>query len=500
MKRLLSSTACLTLLALQACSTTATKLEQLEDVAKDWSYVVRASQVMPIYPLTEDLFPGDVFLVQTPIDQQQQAWQETGYLPLDNHVARLDPDGYEQFYDRSFDLPQASQPPKVWLTDSVAWSRAPRAAFPTYSFQVKSGYGLSGALPIQGVPVGLSLLGAQSAYGTVTLADARTYGTDIASLYRQLEEWARKNRDLLASFASNEKRTNYLRVVTRVYLVGRVAVTIESQEARGAGVQAGVPKPVELLIPERAESTDSEAAVKAYGANLEALNKAIEKALTGSSTGAGATFQITAASARSVSMAETFPRPLVIGYLGFDAAMGEGGALGPPVPTYAVVNYGASPALPDTADAQLTSNARMQTAARALEKMAGEGNDRARRLLEELNQVAAVVPAVLPVHFYDSEGKITERRGKELRAGSPSYWQVSRYRGGLLTTIANLTAGRDKPDFKLAETPEGVDARAHLASELAAARRELEVLHERLAAHARLFYEVDRITAPYEVR
>src|SRR5690606_5329106 len=203
--------------------------------------------VMPIYPLTEDLFPGDVFLVQTPIDQQQQAWQETGYLPLDNHVARLDPDGYEQFYDRSFDLPQASQPPKAWLTDSVAWSRAPRAAFPPYSAQVKGGSGRSGAPPIQGGPVGRSRLGAQSAYGTVTLADARTYGTDIASLYRQLEEWARKNRDLLASSASNEKRTNYLRVVTRVYLVGRVAVTIESQEARGAGVQAGVPKPVELL-------------------------------------------------------------------------------------------------------------------------------------------------------------------------------------------------------------------------------------------------------------
>jgi len=38
---------------------------QLERVAKDWCLTIRASQVIPVYPLTEDLQPGDVFLVQT---------------------------------------------------------------------------------------------------------------------------------------------------------------------------------------------------------------------------------------------------------------------------------------------------------------------------------------------------------------------------------------------------------------------------------------------------
>jgi len=44
---------------------------------------------------------------------------------------------------------------------------------------------------------------------------------------------------------------------------------------------------------------------------------------------------VTAASARSVSMTETFDPPLVFGYLGFDVPILEGGDLGAPIPTHA---------------------------------------------------------------------------------------------------------------------------------------------------------------------
>ena len=37
---------------------------------------IRGSQVIPVYPLTEDLQPGDIFLVQVPIDQQQKLYEE----------------------------------------------------------------------------------------------------------------------------------------------------------------------------------------------------------------------------------------------------------------------------------------------------------------------------------------------------------------------------------------------------------------------------------------
>lgn len=81
-------------LALLAACSGISKREQLEQVAKDWSMTIRASQVIPVYPLTEDLHPGDIFLVQVPIDRQQEIYERQGFLPLDNHLHRLQPETY----------------------------------------------------------------------------------------------------------------------------------------------------------------------------------------------------------------------------------------------------------------------------------------------------------------------------------------------------------------------------------------------------------------------
>ncbi len=48
---------------LSGCATQKMSGDQLARVAKDWSLGIRASQIIPVYPLTEDLQPGDVFLV-----------------------------------------------------------------------------------------------------------------------------------------------------------------------------------------------------------------------------------------------------------------------------------------------------------------------------------------------------------------------------------------------------------------------------------------------------
>src|SRR4249919_5753 len=85
-------------IALGGCPTEKTSSQQLERVAKDWSLSIRASQVIPVYPLTEDLQPGDVFLVQTPIEEQVQVYLAKGFLPLENLVTRLSPAGYARFY------------------------------------------------------------------------------------------------------------------------------------------------------------------------------------------------------------------------------------------------------------------------------------------------------------------------------------------------------------------------------------------------------------------
>lgn len=65
------------------------KRESLEAVAKDWCMTIRASRVIPVYPLTEDLQPGDIFLVQLPVKRQHEIYEQKGFLPLDNHLHRL---------------------------------------------------------------------------------------------------------------------------------------------------------------------------------------------------------------------------------------------------------------------------------------------------------------------------------------------------------------------------------------------------------------------------
>ena len=54
---------------------------ELQRVARDWSMVIRASQIVPVYPLTEDLQPGDIFLVQVTVDEQAKTYRERGFLP-----------------------------------------------------------------------------------------------------------------------------------------------------------------------------------------------------------------------------------------------------------------------------------------------------------------------------------------------------------------------------------------------------------------------------------
>lgn len=238
------------------------KQEQLEAVARDWCMTIRASQVIPVYPLTEDLQPGDVFLVQLTVDKQQQAYEKKGFLPLDNHLARIAPDGYRDFYKSMFLMTGPDEPtlPGFLQRDAEGksnWSAGPGAAFPSYSFSVDRGAGLNLALPISGVPVGLSLLGAQTANGSVTIEGARTIGLDIMSLHKQVEAWASKNREFLKKFApQNDSQPNYIRVVTRVYLTGSVDIALSDARSMGAGADVGQPRPVDLLTPRAPASLD----------------------------------------------------------------------------------------------------------------------------------------------------------------------------------------------------------------------------------------------------
>jgi hypothetical protein len=309
------------------CGCAATGGNELARVAKDWCETIRASQVLPVYPLTEDLQPGDLILAGTPLTEQEGEYRKNGFLPIDNLLGRIPLRGYSDFYGNAFEVTKDAMPPHQWQFPPLGargWPNAPRAAFPTYGFHVRRGQSLRLGIPIHAVPVGLNLLGASDATGSVELADAYTYGTSVEILDAAVADWAAKQTSILSRLAppadaklgDRGARVFYVRAVERVYLVGRVNVSLTSDAAMGGSLRTDTSGPSQLDLTQQ----DAKA-------NLEKVNTALSEG----SLAPGGRVSVTNASSRSVSLQETFARPLVLGYIGFDYPILPGGKLGVPV-------------------------------------------------------------------------------------------------------------------------------------------------------------------------
>ncbi len=469
------------------------KQRQVERMARDWCLTVRGSQVIPVYPLDEDIQPGDVYIVDTPIDKLKSYWNRLGYLPIDHRFGRIPVKGYKDYYNGGYGVTETANVPRHWqfpkgstwmdesgavsdvpLTEAnaasaktsdktkdflkTAWPMAPRAGFPSQTIRIKKGEGFNAALPVQGVPVALGALGAREAVATITLSDAYTYGVDETSLRNDLETWSQTpaasryledyatskppQRGLLASknFASKNQGKRYVRVVTRVYLVRGVNISISNTGASSWKLSGGEPKdatnaadnlllndskdeekllksmaggfasqtlktdavavtpgptgittvttqtksadgavtntttsnqPNEIL-PELApakkqldlidqqlaleEQRDAlagrEAALNTSkmkrefenAATLAAFSRSSMKDAFGGYQLPGGTLRVTSATHRSISMNETFTRPLVIGYHALEFAILEDGTLSRhPVSTFARLDQGVEP-------------------------------------------------------------------------------------------------------------------------------------------------------------
>lgn len=325
---------------------------QLERVAKDWCEAVRASQVIPVYPLTEDLRPGDVFMVQTPIQEQTRIYRERGFLALDDLRHRLPVRSYQAMYFDGYwadDFGEAPNPRPARPPGSLVFdARAPRAAFPTYGFEARSGLGAALALPVKGVPVGLNFMNADRAEGTITISDARTYAAEAQELYDGLVSWAEEDRvrTMLAGVVEQVKHPVYLRTVTRVYLTGAVDVSLVNKSVTGAGLKAGAAPDVAVIDAEGNinENHDKVLAKLNEQANANPVRDASGNVIP------GAAVKFTSASARHVGLSESFDTLLAIGYLGFDVPVFEGGVIGAPIPTFERLEHGLGDVAPQRLD------------------------------------------------------------------------------------------------------------------------------------------------------
>jgi hypothetical protein len=338
---------------------------ELQRVAKDWCQTIRASQVLPVYPLTEDLEVGDMFLVTRTVNEQDKEWEERGYLSFDRHVGRLQALDYAGFYGGTWGIGTNTNTPHHWqfpksphdqssLTD---WAMAPGAFFPSYTFSVSKGSGAQLAIPVQAVPVGMSLMSSQSATGTVLLSDARTYGLPLDQLTSRAKLWVAnaEHQALLNAVRPVEKDGHrsraWLRVVNRVYLIGAIDVSLVNTDTAALGLDAGADPPQIKLLDTAGSPDDFTKALKAVNDSLAAPAPAGESASTipgtlpglpGGVPAPSASVRLSQASRRSITAKETFTRPLVVGYLGFDFPITDNGELGAPSTTLSVVSQAPS--------------------------------------------------------------------------------------------------------------------------------------------------------------
>lgn len=431
----------LTILFFSVGCTTVLRNKQVEKVAKDWALVIRASQVIPVYPLTEDLQPGDVLLVRTPIEEQVKLYKNKGFLPLDQHLVRLYTKGstndFYDFYNARYGLTDANIiPPAQWQTktndNNHNWNIAPYAAFPTYQFSVKTGAGLNLAIPIQGIPFALGLMNSGSASGTVTIAEAHTFGIDNFHLEKLVKDWAAKNRNLLRKYAptgeKDNKKYHFLRVISRVYVAGSVNVTLNNEEATSGEVAAGADRPLTLMGIKK-DATEE---------NYKNAITAINKLLTDQAPGVKA--KIATATSRSITLTEPFDRPLVIGYVGFDMPILEGGRLGAPIST--LVQLTETSTLPPSqiGDAYVYRLAAISHINRALKQLVLTGDEGVKDIAANLNKLFSLLPDKYPFTAYHqpspdsiepiqdiSEGSIVDKqRGFEAVIDYLGYADTSR--------------------------------------------------------------------------
>jgi hypothetical protein len=408
--RRLVGTCSLVALALCGC-VNQQKAELAAGVAKNWCLAIRASQVLPTYPLTEDLQPGDLFLSQQPIEDDVKQYQKDGFLPLTHLVARLPIESFPDFYrGGAYGVSKATTLPTYWqfgrngpqpidlssVSDTgrgqplplpTNWSIAPRGSFPSYSFSVDQSVGFKAGLPLNGVPIALGVLGSDHAEATVTLGDAYTYGIDEQALTEQVRGLIEDSKSpahlklkayepMYTQEPDGSYRVNYtyLRLVTRVYYVKKVTVTVRQTKDWAGNVDGGVAQNLKLFQATTQPTQDFKSLLDDLNSGLSGTTSAAaadpKKVAAGASkpkaakpahvlaiadppadgvaepgeggggaagaaaaaaTGTppiGASLKFANVTGSSVTMDETFDRPLVIGYLAVDIPIDYDGKLG----------------------------------------------------------------------------------------------------------------------------------------------------------------------------
>jgi hypothetical protein len=295
------------------------------------------------------------------------------------------------------------------------------------------------------------------ASGSLVFGSAYTFGLDNITLYEKVKLWAASNRELLRPYSprlnqDGKKLYQFLRVVSRVYAVGDVNVTMVNDEATSGDLSGGADKPVTL------PGVKEGAAFQNLSSVLNVVNAVAEKQLP------GGRLKFAAASSRSVSMNERFDRPLVIGYVGFDVPILEWGRIGSPISTLSQLTGTTTPEpkKPGATPYRLAALAHMN---RALKEMNGPLKDEITRKLDALG---LLLPESYPFTLYVTSGNGAPRKDPSIVSGTKV---TKRNFAGVLDFINNgrSTISALEPCIATAAACGGVD-QALALQEVTAAR------------------------------
>ena len=321
------------------------------------------------------------------------------------------------------------------------------------------------------MPVALGLMNSGKASGTVTIADAFTFGLDNFHLTSLVQNWADQNRKLLRNYPPRDGQSHFLRVVSRVYATGRVSVTVNNDEATSAEARGGADRPLELMGIKQG-ATDAN-----YQGAIQAINNMLSEQLPGGK------IKVATASSRAVTLSETFERPLVIGYVGFDMQILEGGRLGPPISTLAQLTGGHTiPAYGTDNVYRLASLSHMY---RALREIQGPDAERTRG---DLDKLAGLLPDTYPFTLYEQTSPSVLQRDSTVVVGTKierkGFSDVIDYLGNAQKTTKTL-------ESYLSRAPRDSEEARKLDQELRAARSALADISNRLSGESALMRAVD---------
>lgn len=400
--------------------------DQMENVAKKWCMTIHASQVIPVYPLEQGIRPGDIYLVGEAHAIQKDIYEQKGFLPLDTYYHRLEraEEKLKEYYGMDVlsevwsttELNEGEQSAsalalkecapktddyerllclvdKISKTKSVKPRNLPLAVFPSYTADVGMDGSLGLGISLEGIPIGLSMLHSSKATAVVSIKDAYNIGLPVSVLYPDAQAWAARpeTRSALRMYAGAHEKTLYIRLINKVFLAQRFDIALLDTSKKGAALEAGKDREKDQDSPPEPNMNTQLAEIAMQNLMMVASGQA-----------AGGEVSLTSKSSLGVSLRETLPRPVVIGYHSVDIPIFQGGYLGAPVATQSFL---LSEATPVTFEGQIDAELALINEIR---ESFNEMDDAcSRRFIQRVTEVDPMTYAEVAtaLQFFDSEGK-----------------------------------------------------------------------------------------------